>query len=142
MVLSQQKKLDEAIAAYRKSIEIDSKSANGHNELAWLLATGPDGVRNGQDAVKHATEACKLSGWKTPLYLDTLGAAYAEAGEFDKAVEFQNKALALADTNKAFEQQYAQEFRERLKLYEQKKPYRAPSLAAREVAPPPREVKR
>jgi hypothetical protein len=32
--------------------------------------------------------------------------------------------------------------RERLDLYEQKKPYRDPALAAREVAPPAREVKR
>jgi hypothetical protein len=53
------------------------------------------------------------------LSLGTLAAAYAEAGDFDKAVEWQGKANKLytgAEDRKKGE--------ERLKLYRDKKPYR------------------
>ena len=54
-----------------------------------------------------------------PTILGTLAAAYAEAGDFDKAVEWQEKANKLytdADDRKKGE--------DRLNLYKEKKPYR------------------
>jgi hypothetical protein len=74
--------------------------------------------------VKHATRACELTGWKTADWIDTLAAAYAEAGDFDKAVEFQRKALSFPDFQKAD----GKGGRERLDLYERKMPYRDPAL--------------
>ena len=58
-------------------------------------------------------------------------------GDFDRAIEYQTKALS----DPVFEKQYGQDYREILKLYAQKKPYRDPTDAPREVAPPPREVR-
>ena len=52
------------------------------------------------------------------MWLDTLAAAYAEAGEFGKAVEWQQKAVAMAPEN------VKPDFRARLELYEAGKPYR------------------
>ena len=123
--------VDEAIACYRKAIRLDPNHALTHNNLAWLLATAPDDrLRNGPEAVKLATRACELTEWKNASFVNTLAAAYAEAGDFDKAVEYQQKAMA----DPAIMKQYGPVAREQLDLYRQQKPYREPTLA-----PPPRE---
>jgi len=59
-----------------------------------------------------------LTGWKDSAYIDTLAAAYAEAGEFDKAVEWQTKARDLAPENQKAD------YQTRVDLYRAGKPYR------------------
>jgi tellurite resistance protein len=51
--------------------------------------------RNGQQALKDATAACKLIGWKDEDMIDTLAMACAEVGDFDSAVRYEEKALAI-----------------------------------------------
>jgi Flp pilus assembly protein TadD len=126
-----------AVVSFREAIRLDPGDTKIHHTLAWLLAAGPDGVRDGQLAVRHATRACELTGWKEPNYIDTLAAAYAEAGDFVKAVEYQKKALAFS----AFEKKVGAEARQRLEQYARKTPYRDPAYARREPAPPPRPAK-
>jgi tetratricopeptide (TPR) repeat protein len=128
---------DGAIAAYKRAIELGPIGALARNNLAWLLATGPDRVRNGKQAVEHATHACELTAWKVPIFIHTLGAAYAEAGDFAKAIEYTKKALTFPEVEKM----YGNEVRQHLELYTQKKPYRDPVFLSREAAPPPREAK-
>lgn len=79
-----------------RAVELDPGSASAHNNLAWIMATGPDPtVRDGPEAVRYATRACELAQWKDPGHLDTLAAAYAEAGNFERAVQVIRRAIEL-----------------------------------------------
>ncbi|HUY36304.1 MAG TPA: tetratricopeptide repeat protein [Pirellulales bacterium] len=112
--------LDKALADYDEAIRIDPKDALAYNNRAWLRATCPDdSVRCGRLAIEDATKACELSAWNGVDELDTLAAAYAEAGEFDKAIEGQRQALDLAPDGEQ------EDLASRLKLYQEGKPYRA-----------------
>ena len=116
---SNKKDYEKAIADYNEAIRLDPKYSGAYNGRAWLWATCPDGkFRDGKKAVESATRACELGEWKDALVLDTLAAAYAESGDFDKAVEWQEKAHKLSpETDK-------KEWGKRLDLYKGKKPHR------------------
>ena len=67
--------------------------------------------------MQHATRVCELTQWKDYVWFDTLAAAYAEAGDFENAVKWQQKAVDMAD------ERWEEEFRSRLDLYKVGKPY-------------------
>jgi tetratricopeptide (TPR) repeat protein len=93
------------------------------NQLARMRATSPvTDLRNGAKAIEYATKTCELTKWKNASYVDTLAAAYAEAGDFDSAVKWQKEAINLLTKEEAAKWQA--EFEERLKLYQSGKPYR------------------
>jgi tetratricopeptide (TPR) repeat protein len=140
LALSAKKDSDGAMAEYEATIRLDSNNANAHNLLAWLLAVGPSHLRDGKRAVEHATRACEITAWKNPMCLDTLAAACAQAGNFEKAINFERKALSFP----VFEKESGPEARTRLELYLQKKSYQDPKwvLTPPERGPSPRVVMR
>jgi tetratricopeptide (TPR) repeat protein len=90
-------KTSEAIASYREAIRLRPAFAEAINDLAWLLATHlDDKIRNGEQAVELARQACELTRYEQPVPLTTLAAAYAETGHFGEAVGAAERALALA----------------------------------------------
>jgi tetratricopeptide (TPR) repeat protein len=92
------------------------------NKTAWILATNPDpAVRGGAEAVELATRAAKLGGDGNPAVLDTLAAAYAEAGRFGPALQTAREARALA--LRQHNTQLAEHIAERIKLYLGGQPY-------------------
>jgi tetratricopeptide (TPR) repeat protein len=93
---------------------------------AYIRAASPDrALRDGKQAVADAVRACDLSQWKQAETISVLAAAYAELGDFKKAVEWETKALTLV------EDKHAQaEFTSTLKLYQQRQPYRLPADTA------------
>ncbi|MBO0698381.1 MAG: tetratricopeptide repeat protein, partial [Zavarzinella sp.] len=98
MAYSRKKDFAKAAEDYAKAVELNPDSALNQNQLAWTLATVPDAkVRDGKRALEAAKKACELTDHKNGGYLDTLAAAYAELGEFDKAVQWQEKALQVGD---------------------------------------------
>ncbi len=69
------------------------------NNLAWVLATSPDDeVRDGERAIKLATQAAEITEFKQAHILSTLASAYAETGDFDNAIKWVEKAI---EVNKA-----------------------------------------
>ena len=96
---------------------------------AWLWATCPDEkYRDGKKAVESATRACELTDWKDADSLDTLAAACAEAGDFDAAVKWQEKALGMLAKD---DEPNRKDFEARLTLYRAKKPYHVEPKAER-----------
>jgi len=87
----------EAIPAYQKALESYPDDVRLLSTVAWILATAPDAnIRNGTLAIDLAGRAMALSNGSSPDVLDTLAAAYAEAGRFSDAVSTGERALALA----------------------------------------------
>jgi tetratricopeptide (TPR) repeat protein len=112
---------DKAVLDLTQAIQINPKNLGAYNDLAWILATAPqDNLRDGKKAVEYANQACQLSGWKIRATLDTLAAAYAEAGDFENAINLENKILAIPQLPQAAEANA----QSRLKLYELRQPYR------------------
>jgi hypothetical protein len=112
----------EALARYAEAITYNPREAANYSALAWRWATCPDRtVRIGPRAVEFATRACELSSWKDPNCIHTLAAAYAEVGEFDEAVKWEKKALETPGSNVTLRDDTGQ----RLKGYQERKPYRA-----------------
>jgi len=87
----------EGLAHWRQALRKDPDNLQALNDAAWLLATSSDAsLRNGSEAVSMAGHAVQLTSGREPALLGTLAAAYAEAGEFDKAVELEQRATDLA----------------------------------------------
>ena len=86
----------EGIAQLKRAIALRPDYALAYNYLAWIYATSLQASRrNGKEAVALAGRACELTGFQNPDFLDTLAAAYAEAGDFAQAVSCQEKAISL-----------------------------------------------
>jgi Zn-dependent protease len=114
----------QAIQDLNAALRLQPNSTAAQNNLAWLLATCPvDGLRNGEEAVKHARLACDATGWSNPSSVATFAAASAEVGDFVQAVKWQKYALG----DRAYCAKYGeQKAIDRLQLYEQGSPFRLP----------------
>ena len=112
-----------ATADFEKVSSLISDSCGGFNHYGWGLATSPVGAyRDGTAAILYAKRACDLSSWKDPSPLDTLAAAYAEAGQFDQAVQCQTSALKVGGNVDR------DEYEARLAMYQKREPYRAQEM--------------
>ena len=133
-------KRTEAEPIFREAAE--HADAQTLNELAWQLATSSDPkLRDGPSAVTFAEKAVAGTNRTNPMIMDTLAAAYAEAGQFTNAVRVQQEAIALLQN-----EQQKKDYASRLKLYESGFPYRdhcvrwpsrATALLAAESSPKP-----
>ena len=114
-----------AITQYRLILSADKNFEPALNNLAWLRATHQDpAFRNGEEAVRLASRAADLTKRRDSALLDTLAAAYAEAGRFDQAVETMQEAIRLAGELNRTEE--LEKFRERLDLFQAGQPFRQP----------------
>jgi 4-amino-4-deoxy-L-arabinose transferase-like glycosyltransferase len=90
-------KIKETIQHYRAALDINPNNPVILNNLAWILATTSRAeLRDGREAVNLATRAVALSDSSMVPCIGTLAAAYAEAGQFSRAVETEKIAFSLA----------------------------------------------
>ena len=119
----QQHRVPEALKHWREAARLAPQWPDPLNNLAWALATDPQAeLRDGLEAVKAALRAAELAGTNQVGVLDTLGAAYAEAGRFGEASSTALQAEAAAVAQGQTEQ--AEQIRQRLALYQSHQPYR------------------
>jgi tetratricopeptide (TPR) repeat protein len=137
---------DNAISDYNEALLLNPKDAMAYLQrgLAYIMKMDLDkAIDNFSESIhlnpKGATayfERGSLYDTKGEYCVATLGAAYAETGDFENAVKYQKQALSMfgaTEKNQNDEQQ-------RLDLYEQNKPYHevlktAPPSIAPSVSP-------
>jgi len=113
----------EAIQHYEKALELAPRSISTLTNFAWLLATSQDAsVRNGHKAVELARQADQVVGGTNTLVLRTLAAAYAETGEFSKAIRTARSAMQLARMHG--EDSLTTDLDQQIALYQLGMPYR------------------
>ncbi len=139
--------LQKKFAAGRDKMEHLVKGMPKHRDVAMvmvrLLAACPDSaVRDGKRAVALAEE--RLTKESKPIYVQTMAMAYAEAGDFAKALEKQRSVVDtvenLVKTGSEDLADLLKMMKEDLKLYERQKPCRRPWLANDPIFFPSRPV--
>ncbi|NLF73857.1 MAG: tetratricopeptide repeat protein [Candidatus Anammoximicrobium sp.] len=112
-----------AAEEYRRAMALNHRSGQAHQRAAWFLATCPlDRYRNADLAVQAAEKALELDGEGDVKYLDTVAAAYANAGQFDKACQILARILKSAPAEAVW-------YRQRFEMYQKQQPYREPQPA-------------
>lgn len=126
------RKLEEGLTA------LPSDGQLAHS-LARLLATAPvDAVRDGELALRLALAVYEVK--KLPETAETLAMAYAETGNFDKAIEVQRQLITEAE--KTGDERRVEPLRERLLSYLRQEPWRAASPGEIAMATEPPESQR
>jgi len=116
--------LEEAIIYYRRALQVQPDASAALAELAWLLATHPNArFRDPSQAVRLAERASRVTQRRDAAVLDVLAAAYAVAGQFDRAVAAARAALAVLPASQS---ELAASIQRRLDLYTTGRPYRGP----------------
>ena len=115
--------LKNAVVHLRHAAQLRPDWPKPLNNLAWLMATTPiENLQAPDEAVELARRAIELTKHDDASTLDTLAAAYAATGRFDKAVQTAQRALELAA--RMPDKFLARDILARIDLYKDGKPYR------------------
>lgn len=106
---------------FQRALKMDPHNARLLNNAAWLLATDAAAPAPPATAVGLAQKALDLVGPHVPAILDTLGAAYARNGQFDRALSYARQALTQAE--RQGQRDLAARIRERIAAYERGEPW-------------------
>jgi tetratricopeptide (TPR) repeat protein len=115
------KRYSEAMSVFEQVGRISPMLASGWHLQSDIKSTCPDAaMRNGSQAVSLSERACRLAGPDGWICIAGLANAWAECGDFDKAVHFAEKAFEAAPENEK------EQRRERIEQFRQGQPFRHP----------------
>ncbi|PHS02223.1 MAG: hypothetical protein COA78_21655, partial [Blastopirellula sp.] len=118
----------EALADFKRAAELEPEGWIGHFNLAFLLAScKDDDIRNGTLALEHAQKAFDLLPTKYGTSYTILAVAYAELGDFEKAIDLQKQARTLGS-----EEDYVK-LSKKILLFEKGEPFRSSSSKEKEA---------
>ncbi len=121
-IYSQQRETASALAEYESILRLAPDDLVAMNNVAWILATSPDAsLRDPEEAVRLATRMVKGTDRKVVSALDTLAAALAANGEWERAIDVAEEALVIARRNMSFGD--VSKLETRLKLYQEGRPF-------------------
>ncbi|MCA9097225.1 MAG: tetratricopeptide repeat protein, partial [Planctomycetaceae bacterium] len=94
----------------------------GYDERSLLRSSCPDpAFRDGRSAIEDSLKSCELTRWTRSRMISTLACAYAEAGEFEEAVKWIEKAISMGEY-------FIKRHKEMEELFRKRKPYRYPTV--------------
>jgi tetratricopeptide (TPR) repeat protein len=119
-----------ALADYEKGVQMTPGYTPTFVDLAWLLATCPDGsIRDGQKASQCATLTVgQMPGHESEVFI-ALAAAHAEEKQYAEAIGLEQDYLKSRPPDSP----EAEQSKERLKLYQAHKPFRSPQPIRRDM---------
>ena len=121
-VLHESGEIEAAREQFRDTSRLEPQWMEIQNREAWLKATHPaSDKRNGPQAVVLGQEVCRATENHDARFLNTLAAALAEVGKFDRAVATAELAARVAFANG--NSNLAREVRDRLELYKSGRPF-------------------
>jgi Tfp pilus assembly protein PilF/mono/diheme cytochrome c family protein len=116
----------EAVTHFKQALDLRPDWASPMTGLTWLWATSASATADDvAQAVQLGERAAVLTGRADPSVLDALAAAYAAAGQYDRAVTTAELAMQTATTARI--PALAAEIQQRLALYQSRKPFRVGS---------------
>ncbi len=129
----------EAIANYDAALKIEPQNSDLLNNRAWVLATSPDSnVRDGNRAVELAKLACARTAYLRAEFISTLAAAYAEAGDFQSAISWSQRAVEICA------ERLREQMMRQIETFQSRKPWREalpPVANPDRNAPPPERLR-
>jgi tetratricopeptide (TPR) repeat protein len=81
-----------AVDLLRQAIRTDARHTAAHNQLAWILLTGPMELRDPKEALLPARKAIEFAPWHY-LHQNTLGVALYRNDQFAEAARVLEKSL-------------------------------------------------
>ena len=122
LALRQDGRPAEAVRHFREAARLDPTRVAALNQAAWVLATSPDpAVRDPRAALALAERAVQLTESGDPHTLDSLAAALAGSGDFERAIEAATLAHRLAA--ESGNSRKAETMQRRLEAYRQGRPW-------------------
>ncbi len=134
---------DEAAKLFERVAKLDPNRPRSKIVLAWLLATCPyESHRDGDRAMEMMDPMVKIHGANSPSALEIYAACFAEIGDFEQALKFQEQAIELVDSKNSTDNYSADQkegMRARFELFKRKRPYRTADVTQIPIQTPGRK---